>query len=167
MAGNGAGIVQLSGANYATWKIQCKMALMKEHLWGLVSGSEKLPAYSTAEEKAAFLKKKERALAIVVLAVEPSLLYLLGEPEEPDVVWKTLQGQFQRKTWANKLSLRRRLYSTKLEIGGSVKDHIRELTEIFNEMAVIGDPVEEEDRVVHLLASLPEDYNMLVTALEA
>ena len=48
-----------------------------------------------------------------------------------------------------------------------MKDHIRDLTEIFNEMAVIGDPMDEEDRVVHLLASLPEDYNMLVTALEA
>ena len=32
---------------------------------------------------------------------------------------------------------------------------------------MIGDPVSEEDRVVHLLASLPESFNMLVTALEA
>ena len=41
------------------------------------------------------------------------------------------------------------------------------MTEIFEELAVIGDPVNEEDSVVHLLASLPESYNMLVTALEA
>ena len=41
------------------------------------------------------------------------------------------------------------------------------MTEIFEELAVIGDPVKEEDRVVHLLASLPESYNMLATALEA
>ena len=32
---------------------------------------------------------------------------------------------------------------------------------------MIGDLVSEEDRVVHLLASLPECFNMLVTALEA
>ena len=30
-----------------------------------------------------------------------------------------------------------------------------------------GDPVSEEDRVVQLLTSLPESFNMLVTALEA
>ena len=41
------------------------------------------------------------------------------------------------------------------------------MTEVFKELAVIGDPVKEEDRVVHLLASLPESYSMLVTALEA
>ena len=41
------------------------------------------------------------------------------------------------------------------------------MTEIFDSLAVIGDAVNEEDRVVHLLASLPESFNMLVTALEA
>ena len=55
----------------------------------------------------------------------------------------------------------------KLEEGGLVRDHIKDITEIFNEFAIILDAVEEEDRVVHLLASLPESYVMLVTALEA
>ena len=41
------------------------------------------------------------------------------------------------------------------------------MTEIFEELAVIGDPVKEEDCVVYLLASLPESYNMFITALEA
>ena len=47
-----------------------------------------------------------------------------------------------------------------------MQDYIRILTEIFDELAVSGSPV-EEDRVVHLLASLPESYGILVTALEA
>ena len=41
------------------------------------------------------------------------------------------------------------------------------MTKIFNGLSVIGDPISEEDHVVHLLASLPDSYNMLVTALEA
>ena len=41
------------------------------------------------------------------------------------------------------------------------------MIEIFDALAAAGDPVKEEDRVVHLLASLPDPYNMLVTALEA
>ena len=41
------------------------------------------------------------------------------------------------------------------------------MTETFNELSVVGDPISEEDRVVHLLASLPDSFNMLVTALEA
>ena len=55
----------------------------------------------------------------------------------------------------------------KLKEGDAVQEHIRIMTEIFEELAVIGAPVKEEDRVVHLLASLPESYNTLVTALKA
>ena len=49
----------------------------------------------------------------------------------------------------------------------SVQKHVKEITEIFNELSVIGDNIEQEDRVVYLLASLPDSYEMLVTALEA
>ena len=41
------------------------------------------------------------------------------------------------------------------------------MTELFNELAVIGEETSEEDRVVYLLASLPDSFNTLVTALEA
>ena len=43
------------------------------------------------------------------------------------------------------------------------------MTELFDELklAVIGAQLDEEDRVVHLLASLPESYDTLVMALEA
>ena len=41
------------------------------------------------------------------------------------------------------------------------------MTEVFNELAVIGAQLDEEDCVVHLLARLPESYDTLVTALEA
>lgn len=92
---------------------------------------------------------------------------MLGDPEDPVIVWKQLSEQFQKKTWANKLSLRRKLNNLRLQDEDSVKDHVKSMTEIFNELAVIGAPIEEEDKVVTLLASLPDKFNMLVTALEA
>ena len=160
-------IVPLKGSNYPTWKVQCRMALVKDGLWSIVNGTEAIPDEGDADARAKFVARRDRALALIVLSVEPSLLYLLGDPEDPVVVWKKLSDQFQKKTWANKLELRRRLYSLKLREGDSVQEHIRKMIEIFEELAVIGDPVTEEDRVVYLLASLPESYNMLVTALEA
>ena len=41
---NSSGIVPLNGSNYNTWKIQCKVALLKQQLWGIVSGTETAPA---------------------------------------------------------------------------------------------------------------------------
>ena len=117
--------------------------------------------------KVQFIYRKNRALAIIVLSIDPSLLYLIADPTDPTVVWGKLSTQFQKKTWANKLALRRRLHSLRLKEGHSVQEHVKALTEIFNELSVVGDNVSDEDRVVYLLASLPNSYEMLVTALEA
>ena len=154
-------VVPLNNSNYSTWKIQCKMALFKEGLWGIVDGTETAP--TEAAELAKFAARKNKALATIVLAVEPNLLYLVGaDPSDPTVVWKALANQFQRNTWANKLELKRKLFSMRLAEEGSVRDHIKSLTEVYDELSAIGEPVKEEDRVVYLLASLPERYNSSV-----
>ena len=44
-----------------------------------------------------------------------------------------------------------------------MQEHIKKMTEIFGELSVVGDEISDEDRVVHLLASLPDSYNVLVT----
>ena len=48
-----------------------------------------------------------------------------------------------------------------------MQKHVEMLTEVFHELSINGDPLDEENQVVQLLASLPESYDMLVTALEA
>jgi len=154
-------VVSLKRPNYPMWKVQCRMALLKE---GLRQRDREGSSEREAEKRAKFLARRDHALAIVVLSMEPTLLYLLGKPNDPVAVWKKLSDQFQRKTWANKLQLR---YALRLKEGDSVQEHIRKMIEILEELAVGGDPLEEEDQVVYLLASLPESYSMLVTALEA
>ena len=84
-------VVPLRGDNYPTWKIQSRMALMKEGLWRIVTGEETAP--ETEAERAKFATQKDRALATIVLSVDPSLLYLVGDPEDPVVVWKKLGDQ--------------------------------------------------------------------------
>ena len=160
-------ITALDDSNYQTWKLQCRMSLMKEGLWGIVNETETRPPADQSDSLVKFNKLWDKALATIVLSINPALLYLLGEPTSPVEVWKKLNEQFQKKTWANKLRLRKKLYSLKLLEGGCVQDHVKEMTETFNDLTVVGDTVTDEDRVVHLLASLPDSYNVLVTALEA
>ena len=114
-----------------------------------------------------FLARKDKALATIVLPVQPSLRYLIGDPEDPSEVWQKLESPFQKRTWANKLQLRRKLFSLRLKEGDSVQEHIKAMTEIFDGLSLVGDPISDKDRVVHLLASLPESHNVLVTVLEA
>ena len=70
-------MVPLNSTNYSTWKIQCKMALIKEGLWGIVNGTETAPTEG-ADQRAKFAARRDRALATIVLTIEPSLLYLIS-----------------------------------------------------------------------------------------
>lgn len=63
--------------------------------------------------------------------------------------------------------VRRKLHSLKLKDGESVQDHVKTMVETFNELSIVGDAITTEDRVVYLLASLPDTFGTLVTALEA
>ena len=68
-------VVPLTGNNFPTWKVQCKMALIKNglDLWGLVSGTETAPSEDNAAERySKFVMKRDRALAIIVLSIDPS-----------------------------------------------------------------------------------------------
>ena len=90
--------VPLNGMNYATWRVQCQMALICDGLWGIVSETEHAPGNEeVADRQAKFVARRDHALATIVLAVEPSLLYLLGNLEYPVVVWKKLRINSKRK----------------------------------------------------------------------
>lgn len=89
-------VAPLKGTNYPTWKIQCRMVLMKEGLWRIVTGLETAPTGSGAEQ-AKFAARRDRALATVVLSVDTSLLYLVGNPEDPVVVWRNWQTNLRKR----------------------------------------------------------------------
>ena len=70
-------IVPLNGSNYPTWKVQCRMALVKDGLWSTVNGTETIPEEREADKCAKFVARRDRALALIVLSVEPSLLSVI------------------------------------------------------------------------------------------
>ena len=83
---------------------------MKMGVWRIVDGTEDAPDEYDAVAYRKYVERRDKALASIVLAVHPSLLYLLGDPQDPEEVWEKLCNQFQKKTWANKLVLKNKLW---------------------------------------------------------
>ena len=137
------------------------MALVCDGLWGIVSGTETVP--DPGQERQKFLARRDRALATIVLAVTVSV----GGSRRPGCCLEKATKPIPKEDMGNKLALRRRLHSLVLKDGESVQDHVKTMTELFNELAIVGGAIEDEDQVVYLLASLLDSFNTLVTALEA
>ena len=97
------------------------MGLMKDGVFGIVVGNETAPAEDGSDAaKSPFQRRKDKAIANIVLAIDPALLYILEDNlDDPKVIWDKLAGHFQKKSWSNKLNLHRRLHNLKLEGGES------------------------------------------------
>ena len=96
-ASNTVSIIPLKGNNYPTWKVQCQMALMRDGVWGFLDGTEQRPSESDADRRNKFNARRDKALAAIVLSLDPALLYLIGDPDSPSEVWQKLSDQFQKK----------------------------------------------------------------------
>ncbi|MEN7973604.1 MAG: reverse transcriptase domain-containing protein, partial [Verrucomicrobiota bacterium] len=165
MSDRASGVVPLSETNYSTWAIQVKGALLKDGVWDIVTGETAAP--TAAIELAKFRLDRNKALGIILLAIEPSLLGLLPDATDPKAVWDSLSSTFQKKSWSNRLWTRRALQKLQLGESGSVSAHITEMVALFQKLAVLGDKLSEEDKVVYLLGSLPPSFENFIEVCEA
>ena len=69
------------------------------------------------------------------------------------------------KNICNKLMLKKRLYSFRIQEGGVVLGHIQKFDQMCNDLLNIRMKMEEEDKSLLLLCSLPPSYDPLVTML--
>ena len=74
------------------------MLLIKEGLYGYINGSEVEPASSDVSALTKYHAQREKALAKIVLAIDPKLLYLISDPSDPATVWTKLRDMFQKKS---------------------------------------------------------------------
>ena len=94
-------------------------------------------------EPAKFAARKDRPLATIVLSVDTTFLYLMSNPQDPVVIWKKLVNQFEKKMWATRLDLYRKLHLLQLKDRHSVQTHVKVITELFHLLAVAEEDVSE------------------------
>ena len=160
-------IDKLDGNNYATWKFQMKHLLLAKGLWEHGEGTANIDDATTAQPRAEFVQKSQKAFSTIVLAISTNQLYLVTSCDGPHEAWEASRTNFERGTLANKLLLKKQYFRTEMKSGTSVELHLKHMKELADKLAAIGAPISEEDQVVTLLGSLPQNYSTLVTALEA
>ena len=78
--------------------------------------------------------------------------------------WTALEKTFSSSSKARIMQLRLELQSTK-KGSSSMIDYIMKVKGAADNLATIGEPVQERDQVMNLLAGLGSDYNAVVTAI--
>ncbi|CAD6984002.1 unnamed protein product [Tilletia controversa] len=161
-------MTKLAGAaNYDDWRWQLDMVLRAKDLWDVVSGDEARP--EGAQRASAWDKKTSQALALISLTCLPRIQTLIKSLRDPIAILTKLDATFRPKGVAHMIKLRAEYHRFGASVGEPIKEmeaHIADLCAIADKRAAIGDPVDETDLVVTLLASLPDAYHTLITAID-
>lgn len=154
-------VAKLNDQNYQPWKFKVKMLLIREGRWTMIS--EPKPDPVTQE----WTEKDYKAQSTISLSIEDSQIVHVCKCTSAKAMWEELQKVHERANLSNKLYLLRKLYQSKLANGQDMQDYIRATLELVERLRGIGEEVREFHVAALLLGGLPENYETLVTALDA
>ena len=109
-------VENFSGTNFEMWKLKMEDLLIDRDLWDAVDENKFRPTDPTLAAQYAVTNRKAKGLIRRCLAD----LILINVHEEPTAkkLWKMISEIYQEKSLVNKIFLRKKLYSLRMEEGG-------------------------------------------------
>lgn len=148
--------------NFSLWQIRVKDMLVQQGLIRVLRGRGKL---STAVKDEEWKDLDEKATSTIRMCVADQVLFNIGNEETAVGLWEKLERLYLAKSVTTKLLLKQRLYALKMQEGGNLQEHFNAFNGLLSQLHVVGSKVEEEDKALLLLTSLPSSYKHMVTTL--
>ncbi|GKC96624.1 hypothetical protein Tco_1162066 [Tanacetum coccineum] len=153
-------IEKFDGKNdFGLWKIKM-CALMVQQ--GCDAALETLPMNMEAGEKDSLLKK---AYSTLILCLRYHVLRDVTKETTATGIWTKLTSLYMTKSLANKLYLKKNLYTYYMSLGTKLGDHIDEFNKLILDLANIDIEIEDDDQALMLLTSLSSSYKNFIETL--
>jgi len=157
--------------NYSNWKFRMQVLLEEHDLIDCVNKPldmlmEDLSA-ETADTQAITLRKRDRRCkSSIIQRIADSHLEYVKEKATAFEMWQVLSESFERKGVASQLHLRKMFLIMRYATTEMMASYFLKFDRQVRELKSTGANLNETDIVCHLLLTMPEEYNMVVTALE-
>ncbi|CAA7034341.1 unnamed protein product [Microthlaspi erraticum] len=162
---NMVNITKLNSTNYLTWSVQVHALLDGYDLDGHLDGSTLSPSQTitiagTSTPNPAYTKwKRQDKLIFSALlgTLTPSIQTVVTKSTLFKEMWKTIAATYAKPSRGHIQQLKHQLRQhTKGD--KSIDEYIQGLMTRFDQLALLGKPVEHEDQIEYILEGLPEDY---------
>ncbi len=159
-------IEKLNNTNYHAWKIRIQHILALKDLDEFLT--EDPPGQEAPQiDIASWVKKDKKAQAIIGLTLSDELLENVRDAESAKLMWLTIKNIFERHTLLNKLSARRRFYTAEMHETESVLKFSNRIRQMAATLKSMGCLISNSEMAMALLNGLPDEYNALISALDA
>ncbi|VFQ73127.1 unnamed protein product [Cuscuta campestris] len=157
-----------------TFRFLARVALFSELSICCTVSSIPLPMYSLAERQTGKPEKlseeewedlKDMATSTIFLCLANNTLRGVLGLTDPVDIWEKLESRYKSKSLTSRLYLKKRLFGLQMAEEANFNRHLDEFNKITTELESIDVKIEEEDKAMLLLASLPSSFDNIVTTL--
>ena len=111
---------KFNGSNFELWKLKMEDLLEDRDLWEAASLNVRPAMISQADWEL----KDRKAKGLIRLCLADLVLLNVFDEKTLNSLWTRLGFVYQAKSLVNKLFLRKKLYSLRMEEGGSIIEHL-------------------------------------------
>jgi hypothetical protein len=151
--------------NYPTWKKRIIIILevndASEHV------SDKAAAPTDVAKLVIWKKGEAKAKSLILDGIKDHVVpHLSGKVEAKDM-WKALSDLYQNKNENKVIALRKQLHGTKMAKGEGLIPYLTRITQIRDELAVVGEKTEDPELVRIALDGFTKSWNVFVRGVVA
>ena len=156
-------VVKFDGTgNFGMWRCEVLDALNAQNL----EDTLELDAKPTDLDDKTWNKMNRTACGVIRSYLTEDLKYDVMNETSARKIWEVLAEKYLTKSVENRLHLKRRLYRFQLKRGTSISNHLIAYTKLLADLANVDEKIEDEDKVLILLSSLPdEEFETFVMTL--
>ena len=158
-------IEKFNGKNsFGLWQIKMKALLKQLQIWRpLIPKSAASTSGSgngwTDEQ---LVKMEEKTHSTILLSLDDHIITEVADQETAAKLWLKLESLYMTKSLTNKLLLKQRLFSLRMQSGTPLRDHLENLNSILLDLRNLEVKIDDEDAALILLVSLPNSYENFV-----
>ena len=154
--------------NFGLWQVQVKDVLIQSGLHKALKGrvsrkySEKGGSSMGDEE---WEELDLRAASAIRMCLAKNVLANVQDISTAKELWEKLEELYQSKGVSNRLLLKEQFYTLRMDGNTKISDHLSTLNGICSELESIGVKVDDEDKALKLILSLPSSFEYMKPVL--
>ncbi|KAI3711799.1 hypothetical protein L1987_70345 [Smallanthus sonchifolius] len=148
--------------DFSLWRVKMRALLVHNDIVDALKGEDNLPENLSEKEKKEIM---EKAHSEIVLSLGDRVLREVSKEVTAAGIWSKLETLYMTKSLANRLYLKKRMYTFHMATEKSLEDHTDEFNKLVLDLENIEVSLEDEDHAIIFLTSLPRSYEHFVDTL--
>uniref|UniRef100_A0A803PAJ2 Retrovirus-related Pol polyprotein from transposon TNT 1-94 n=1 Tax=Cannabis sativa TaxID=3483 RepID=A0A803PAJ2_CANSA len=150
---------KFTGTNdFGLWRIKMKALLVHQ---GIHQAIDKEELKELGEDKKKIKEIEIKAQSAILLSLGDEVLRQVSDKGTTIWFWEKLTLIYFKKSLVNKLYLKKKMYTLKMDDTKNLRNHLNEFNRIILDLRNIGVKIEDDDQGILLLSSLPICYEHL------